>query len=89
MHAHLTGTDKSRIVEVLDLVGPHTGNKRARVFSMDTEIRLSLAMTLLTDPDIVPLDELVNGLDPEVIMDLRTLLRGLTASDKAVVVPSH
>ena len=89
VHAHLTGTDKHRIAEVLDMVGLHAGNKRARAFSTGMKVRLSLAMALLTDPDIVLLDEPTNGLDPEAIVGLRTLLRNLAASGKAVVVSSH
>ncbi|MDO5030877.1 MAG: ATP-binding cassette domain-containing protein [Corynebacterium sp.] len=89
VHAHLTGTDKDRIDEVLDMVGLHAGNKRARAFSTGMKVRLALAMALLTDPDILLLDEPTNGLDPEAIVGLRTLLRHLADSGKAVVVSSH
>ena len=89
VHAHLTGTDTGRIDELLDVVGLHTGRKPARAFSTGMKVRLSLAMALLTDPEIVLLDEPTNGLDPEAIVELRGLLRGLADSGKAVVVSSH
>lgn len=89
VHARVTGTDPARIEEVLEVVGLHSGTKRAKSFSMGMKMRLSLAMALLTDPDIVLLDEPTNGLDPEAIVSLRASVRRLADSGKAVVVSSH
>lgn len=89
VHARLTGTEPSRIDEVLNTVGLHSGTKHAKAFSTGMKVRLSLAMALLTDPDIVLLDEPTNGLDPEAIVGLRQLLRSLADQGKAVVVSSH
>lgn len=89
VHARLTGTPPARIDEVLGTVGLHSGTKHARAFSTGMKVRLSLAMALLTDPDIVLLDEPTNGLDPEAIVGLRQLLRSLADQGKAVVVSSH
>ena len=89
VHARLTGTDPARIEEVLTTVGLHAGNKAARSYSTGMKVRLAMAMALLTDPAILLLDEPTNGLDPEAIVGLRTVLRNLADSGKAVVVSSH
>ena len=89
VHARLTGTDPGRIEEVLTTVGLHAGNKAARSYSTGMKVRLAMAMALLTDPAILLLDEPTNGLDPEAIVGLRTVLRNLADSGKAVVVSSH
>jgi len=51
--------------------------------------RLGLATALLTDPDLLILDEPANGLDPEGVRWLRDLLRGLAAQGSTVLVSSH
>jgi ABC-2 type transport system ATP-binding protein len=51
--------------------------------------RLGLATALLTDPDLLILDEPANGLDPEGVRWLRDLLRGLAAEGSTVLVSSH
>jgi ABC-2 type transport system ATP-binding protein len=51
--------------------------------------RLGLATALLTDPELLILDEPANGLDPEGVRWLRDLLRGLAAEGHTVLVSSH
>jgi ABC-2 type transport system ATP-binding protein len=51
--------------------------------------RLGLATALLTDPELLILDEPANGLDPEGVRWLRDLLRGLAAEGATVLVSSH
>ena len=90
VHCLLTGTHHSAIDAVLRTVGlEDAGRKRAGRFSMGMKMRLSLAMALLTDPEVLILDEPQNGLDPQGIIDLRTLLRGLADAGRTVVVSSH
>ena len=51
--------------------------------------RLALAIALLTDPEILVLDEPQNGLDPEGIIELRSLIRALAARGRTVLISSH
>ena len=53
------------------------------------KVRLALAMALLTDPEVLILDEPQNGLDPQGIIELRDLVRDLADEGRTVVVSSH
>ena len=65
VHARLTGTDPAAITPLLEHVGlGGAGRKRAKSFSTGMKVRLALAMALLTDPEVLILDEPQNGLDP-------------------------
>jgi ABC-2 type transport system ATP-binding protein len=75
---------------VIDLVGLQTvARKRAGTFSLGMGQRLGIASALLGDPDTLVLDEPVNGLDPEGIYWIRTLLRSLAADGRTILVSSH
>ncbi|MEP7178657.1 MAG: ATP-binding cassette domain-containing protein [Pseudonocardiales bacterium] len=88
--AQASGIGKQRVTEVLDLVGlDGVGRKRAGKFSLGMSQRLGLAAALLGDPPVLVCDEPVNGLDPEGILWIRTLLRSLAAEGRAVFVSSH
>jgi ABC-2 type transport system ATP-binding protein len=88
--AATTGIPRSRVDEVIDLVGlRHVARKRAGGFSMGMGQRLGIAAALLGDPATLVLDEPVNGLDPEGILWIRTLLKGLAAEGRTVLVSSH
>ncbi|WP_416979266.1 ABC transporter ATP-binding protein [Streptomyces sp. T028] len=80
----------SRADEVLDQVGLATAAKR-RIggFSLGMRQRLGIAAALLGDPQVLILDEPVNGLDPEGIRWLRNFLKDLAAQGRAVFVSSH
>jgi len=81
---------RKRIDEVLTLVGLDTvADKRAGNFSLGMGQRLGIATALLGDPSILILDEPVNGLDPEGILWVRTLLKHIAAQGKTVFVSSH
>ena len=82
--------DPSRIDEVLEVV-ELTGAAGRRVggFSLGMRQRLGLATALLTDPEVLILDEPANGLDPEGVRWLRDLIRGLAAEGCTVLVSSH
>jgi len=82
--------DPSRIDDVLDLVElTGAADRRIGGFSLGMHQRLGLATALLTDPELLILDEPANGLDPEGVRWLRDLLRGLAADGATVLVSSH
>ena len=79
-----------RVAEVLGLVGlSEVARKRSKGFSLGMSQRLGIAAALLGDPAIVMFDEPVNGLDPEGILWIRTLMRSLAAEGRTVFVSSH
>lgn len=79
-----------RVDEVLELVGlTSVAGKNAGQFSLGMKQRLGIAGALLGDPDVLLFDEPVNGLDPEGILWIRTLMRNLAASGRTVLVSSH
>jgi ABC-2 type transport system ATP-binding protein len=81
---------RSRVEEVLGLVGlAGVAGRRAGSLSLGMGQRLGIAAALLGDPGVLLLDEPVNGLDPEGIRWMRTLLRSLAAEGRVVLVSSH
>ena len=88
--ADSNGINRSRVDEVLDLVGlTGAARRRAGGFSLGMSQRLGIAAALLGDPPVLMLDEPVNGLDPEGVLWIRTLLRTLAAEGRTVLLSSH
>jgi ABC-2 type transport system ATP-binding protein len=88
--AYTHGISRRRVSEVIELTGLQSvANKRAGAFSLGMGQRLGIAAALLADPATVMLDEPVNGLDPEGVLWIRTLLTGLAAEGRTVFVSSH
>jgi ABC-2 type transport system ATP-binding protein len=84
------GIDRGRVDFVLDLVGlMSVASKRAGGFSLGMGQRLGIASALLGDPDVLILDEPINGLDPDGILWVRNLLRSLAGEGRTVLVSSH
>jgi ABC-2 type transport system ATP-binding protein len=103
LYGHLTATEnllllqkiyqspKSRIPELLDLVGlAEVGKKKVSQFSLGMKQRLSIAITLLNEPELLVLDEPTNGLDPNGIIEIRELLKRLNQEHKiTILISSH
>jgi ABC-2 type transport system ATP-binding protein len=88
--AQTHGIPKRRVSELIELVGLESvAKKRAGQFSLGMGQRLGIAAALLGDPEVVMLDEPVNGLDPEGIRWIRDLLKGLAAEGRTVFLSSH
>jgi ABC-2 type transport system ATP-binding protein len=88
--AALADLPRSRVDEVLALVGlEHAASRRVGTYSTGMRQRLGLASALLGDPQILVLDEPLNGLDPQGIRWLRTFLRDRAASGRTVLLSSH
>ncbi|UOB10201.1 ABC transporter ATP-binding protein [Streptomyces sp. HP-A2021] len=88
--AQSNGIPRSRVREVLETVGlTAVAKKKTKGFSMGMGQRLGIAAALLGDPRILMFDEPVNGLDPEGIHWIRTLMKSLAAQGRTVFVSSH
>ena len=102
-HGHLTGRDNLRVIAAargpqaqrriepaLDRVGlTDRADDRVGTYSQGMRQRLGIARCLLADPELVILDEPMNGLDPGGILELRRLIAGLVAEGRTVFVSSH
>jgi ABC-2 type transport system ATP-binding protein len=88
--AQTNGIRRGRVDEVIDAVGlREVARRRAGGFSLGMGQRLGIATALLGDPRTIILDEPINGLDPEGIRWSRSLLRGLAAEGRTVLISSH
>lgn len=88
--ARSNGIPRRRVHEVLERVGlADAARRRVGRFSLGMGQRLGLAAALLGEPDILVLDEPVNGLDPEGIRWIRGLLRGHADDGGTVLLSSH
>ncbi|MEU8664443.1 ATP-binding cassette domain-containing protein [Actinoplanes philippinensis] len=88
--ARTHGISARRVAEVLDMAGlGGAADRRAGGFSLGMSQRLGVASALLGDPAVVILDEPVNGLDPDGVLWIRTLLKDLAAQGRTVLVSSH
>ena len=88
--AQTNGVPRRRVNELIDMVGlQDVAGQRVGGFSLGMGQRLGIASALLGDPRVVVLDEPVNGLDPEGVLWVRNLLKGLATDGHTVFVSSH
>nr|WSZ97773.1 ABC transporter ATP-binding protein [Streptomyces sp. NBC_00857] len=83
-------TRRARVAGALDRVGlTAAAGKKARVYSLGMKQRLGLAAALLRPRRLLVLDEPTNGLDPQGMREIRTLVRELAADGTTVFLSSH
>jgi ABC-2 type transport system ATP-binding protein len=88
--AQTQGLPASRVDAVLALVGlTDVATKRAGSFSLGMGQRLGVAAAMLGDPQVLLLDEPVNGLDPEGVLWIRNLMKALASEGRTILVSSH
>ena len=88
--AQTHGIGRSRVREVIELVGlSDVARQRVGGFSLGMGQRLGVAAAMLGDPEVLILDEPANGLDPEGILWIRTLLKRLAAEGRTILLSSH
>ncbi|CAN5138554.1 ATP-binding cassette domain-containing protein [soil metagenome] len=90
VYAAAAGIPRARVGEVLEFTGiAEAADRRVGGYSMGMRQRLGLAFALLGDPEVLVLDEPINGLDPEGIRWIRGLLQHLAGEGRTVLVSSH
>lgn len=86
----IKGIDERDIQRVIKLVGlQDRWRSRYQTLSLGMKQRLALGSLLLGDPDVLVLDEVTNGLDPEGIAEVRTLIRQVASTGKTIILASH
>ena len=83
--------NKQEILNILDFVGlTNAIHKKAGKYSLGMKQRLGIAMALIGEPDILILDEPINGLDPQGIIEVRELIQKLsTERNMTIMISSH
>lgn len=88
--ASILNVRDKRIKDIIDIVGlTKHGDKIFANYSLGMKQRLGLGRVLLTDPDLLILDEPFNGLDPSGVIEIRGLLKELAKSGKSILISSH
>src|SRR5207253_1424107 len=88
--ATVGGQDAALIPAILDRVGlDGRGDDRYRSYSLGMKQRLGIAAALLGDPELLILDEPANGLDPQGVREMRSLIGRLAGTGRTVLVSSH
>ena len=84
------GAKKERIIECIRMVGLNEKEKKpVKKYSLGMRQRLGLAQAIMEDPQVLVLDEPMNGLDRHGVEDVRKLLLQLKEQDKTILIASH
>ncbi|MBO5470738.1 MAG: ATP-binding cassette domain-containing protein [Lachnospiraceae bacterium] len=84
------GAKKERIIECIRMVGLDEKEKKpVKKYSLGMRQRLGLAQAIMEDPQVLVLDEPMNGLDKHGVEDVRKLLLQLKEQDKTILIASH
>ncbi|MBC9825440.1 ABC transporter ATP-binding protein [Carnobacterium inhibens] len=90
IHCDYMGSSKERIPEWLKVVGLAVDNDRpVKEYSLGMRQRLVLARCLVHDPELIIIDEPLNGLDPRGIKQFRELIEELSLLGKTIIMSSH
>ncbi|MCG8310506.1 MAG: ATP-binding cassette domain-containing protein [Cytophagales bacterium] len=88
--AKIKGNGLERIEAVLEQVGlSNRANDPFKTYSLGMKQRLAIAASLLSDPPVMILDEPTNGLDPQGIAEIRSLIRSIAKQGKTIILASH
>jgi len=88
--AHIKEVSNDRIEPVLDQVSLlDRKDDKFKTFSLGMKQRLSIAAALIADPPVLILDEPTNGLDPQGIAEIRTLITNIASEGKTIILASH
>ena len=88
--SHIKGVNPSLQDELLDIVGlADRKHSPFNTYSLGMKQRLALAGALVGDPDVLILDEPANGLDPQGISEVRSVVRQIAALGKTIIMASH
>jgi len=80
-------SEVDRVLSVVDLIS--RANSKFKTFSLGMKQRLAIASALLGNPEILVLDEPTNGLDPQGIAEIRTIIIDLAKEGKTIIIASH
>ncbi|MEM9328340.1 MAG: ATP-binding cassette domain-containing protein, partial [Bacteroidota bacterium] len=88
--AHIKKKGKDRIDQVLHQVNLYDRkDDKFKTYSLGMKQRLSIAAALIADPPVLILDEPTNGLDPEGIAEVRSLISSIASEGKTIIMASH
>ncbi len=86
----IKGVDERDIQRVVKLVGLYDRwHSKFQTLSLGMKQRLALGSLLLGDPEVLVMDEVTNGLDPEGIAEVRNLIRQVASTGKTIILASH
>lgn len=80
-------SEVDRVLTIVNLIV--RANSKFKTFSLGMKQRLALGSALLGNPDVLVLDEPTNGLDPQGIAEVRTIIKGLASQGKTIIMASH